>query len=802
MICDRLEIQFFNQKLFKMKVKKLLAIWSVSLCLGALGIKSNHLQAQTPTDNPVFSFYSVGHDYPAWIGEIKWNNVITMSDQGSGSANFADFKTKRDLLYSQGGGVLYYPAGTYSFEIPDGPNDEGLMLKKGVVIRGERPLADDKAVTVKSKMALATDHGLNAMPTKFVFTTTNSPGGVTIPGQIPKAWNMIGIKKGANESRLSDVSHAGIAWIEMQYGYIYFGMDNFSGWAGTWATSNSWLGTKAVNGWQQRVPNGTHPMDPFHGTRNGLGNDTSSEGEKFFVFGVHLKNCAIPNYMTNKGGSANFACDPESWRFSGKMTLEGRHIFIANNVISKPSASFRMDVTCTGGHKPNGFVFSGRFDYGYGVGIDVNKGLGSAFKNRTYIKNPIPSIYYSEDVIIQDNVIYNHGNKSIEAAGKYLIIKGNVMPRDYLAHTDDPYGIGSPGVGYNSSNGRCWTGESVDDMMSRTMDLGGWMTWVDDNYGKYTGTSYANDGEGILYQRHNGIETYGVAITNNHLVDGYLAPYDVHAVGVLHAFNEQNGAIGIVKQEANWIEDCSFPGTTNNPPKTTASQGTRVQDYLTDCALTVTPDDSILDLQITWDAIHDGMKVKYSDNSTNEIGFRIEKRLFGQSGDWTIVAYRPRQQTTSTNTMDLLQVSFGYSAPLSASFPATMLIDELNPTEWYDFKADPTSIYEYRIATIDCINSNIGANSPLVRVSKPHIADVFSISPNPSSGYFDVRSKGGFEIRKVELLSIDGKMLNSKMGTGSSKMKFLTDITPEGLYILKVYSATGSIFTSKVLIAK
>jgi hypothetical protein len=141
----------------------------VFLSLMALNPFYSHSQT-APTDNPVESFYSQGHDYPAWVSEIKWNNVITMVNQSSGAANFTEFKAKRDILYAQGGGVLYYPAGTYEFEIPDGPNDEGLMLKKGVVIRGEKPLTGDRAVTVKSKTALATDHGLNAMPTKFAFS--------------------------------------------------------------------------------------------------------------------------------------------------------------------------------------------------------------------------------------------------------------------------------------------------------------------------------------------------------------------------------------------------------------------------------------------------------------------------------------------------------------------------------------------------------------------------------------------------------------------------------------------------------
>jgi hypothetical protein len=511
--------------------------------------------------------------------------------------------------------------------------------------------------------------------------------------------------------------------------------------------------------------------------------------------------------MSNKSGVANFKCDPESYRFAGKLTLEGKHIFIANNVISKPTACFRMDVTCgPNGHRPSGTVFSGLYDYGYGVGIDVNKGLGSAFKNRAFMNNTIPSIYFSEDVIIQDNVIYNHGNKSIEAAGKYLIIRGNVIPRDFLGHTDDVYGIGATGTGFNASNGKCLTQESADDMMSRTMDLGGWMTWVDDNYAKFTGTSFANDGEGILYQRHNGIENYGVAVTNNHLVDGYLAPYDVHAVGLLHAYNEQSGSIGVIKQDANWIEDVTCPGSLNTPPVNPSIAGTAtgVKDYLMDCNSTVSIIDSTLDLEIYWDGVMDGVKIKYTDNSTNEIGFRIEKRLLGETGNWTMVAIRPRQETATTTTMDQISRSFGYPTPLSLSFPSTMLINDLNPAEWYDFKADPNAVYEYRITAIDCANNNNASNSPMVS-NKSSIAkalDVFSIFPNPSTSFIDVNSKGGFGIKYAELISLNGKSVRSKIGNSNPKMRFSTEGIEAGVYVLKLTSVNGSQYREKVIIGK
>ena len=164
--------------------------------LSTLGL----LQAQ----NPVAEFYNGPEGYPVWINEIQWNNRITMENKGSGAANFAEFKAKRDLLYAQGGGVLYYPAGTYVFDIPDGPNDEGLMLKKGVVIVGETPATDKVAVTGKNTAPGQVDlmnHGLSSLPTKFKFTRRLSEFAIDVNNDsIPKMWNCIGQTKGANET--------------------------------------------------------------------------------------------------------------------------------------------------------------------------------------------------------------------------------------------------------------------------------------------------------------------------------------------------------------------------------------------------------------------------------------------------------------------------------------------------------------------------------------------------------------------------------------------------------------------------
>ncbi len=118
------------------------------------------LQAEVPKGNPVAAYYADSVGYPAWTDRIKWNATINMAAYTRGENCFEKFENARDQLAAQGGGILYYPAGVYDFsEGPfDGPNGRGLMLKPGVVIRGETPNAAGRAL----------DESFS-LPTKFVF---------------------------------------------------------------------------------------------------------------------------------------------------------------------------------------------------------------------------------------------------------------------------------------------------------------------------------------------------------------------------------------------------------------------------------------------------------------------------------------------------------------------------------------------------------------------------------------------------------------------------------------------------------
>ncbi len=90
------------------------------------------------TGNPVSAFYG-STAYP-WTDNIKWNcvyNILDYGGNGNGTAdNTGAFNAARDAAAANGGGVVYFPAGTFYFA-------GDILLKNGVVIRGATPATTD-----------------------------------------------------------------------------------------------------------------------------------------------------------------------------------------------------------------------------------------------------------------------------------------------------------------------------------------------------------------------------------------------------------------------------------------------------------------------------------------------------------------------------------------------------------------------------------------------------------------------------------------------------------------------------------
>ncbi|MBD3419191.1 MAG: hypothetical protein GF398_03635 [Chitinivibrionales bacterium] len=594
-------------------------------------------------DNPVASYYDDQTGSPSWTDAIAWDRVVDMSYYKVGADHFEKFENARDELYAQGGGVLYYPQGTYSFDVPDGPNGRGLMLKEGVVIRGQAPVSDEAAVISYDAA------GLRALKTVFNFTSRNSGG--------PGLHNHIGSQP-ANASRI------GIAWVEVQNGYVHFGFDA-TDWAASWAVADSWLSANHVNGWGERNPDGTHIMDPFagDGTSGKYDSGRLSFGKQRFVFGCRFTDAKIHNYALNKANCSTFSSDDESWRFGGIISVYGDHILVGNNVIPQ-----------TGSSADNRLC------------VDVNKQLIGMYRNRCDVV--AHTGYYALDVIVRDNWVYNRGNKSFEVSGTWMVVKDNVAHKEFLNGTPT----------YNS----CIDGDGASDYMNRGYDFGGMNVWAHNNQVKEAGSG-GNDGEGMLVQRHNEVETFSHSWTDNRCFahanqasdKGYIAPYDVHVLGLLQLRNKTSGNVGIRKPASNVFADIAIVKNEADD----GISGSGVQDFLHDCPPGVpsAPANALVE------AVDFGAKITWQDQADNEIGFRVERRI--GSGPATTIAYRPRHSNGSTN-LDYAPTGAGNGGPCNCAAPAGY---DFNRQEWIDYSLPTGAAAQYRVVAINCDDNDAGA---------------------------------------------------------------------------------------------
>src|SRR5207302_1489017 len=119
------------------------------------------------------TFYAGPEGYPAWTDAVPWSNVVNMQTYAEGKTDFEKFENARDEMARRGGGVLYYPAGTYDFSTM--PASDPLYLRRGVFLRGEAPAGHPLA-----------SGGKLELPTRFLFAFRERGG-----GKVPRDWNFL-----------------------------------------------------------------------------------------------------------------------------------------------------------------------------------------------------------------------------------------------------------------------------------------------------------------------------------------------------------------------------------------------------------------------------------------------------------------------------------------------------------------------------------------------------------------------------------------------------------------------------------
>ena len=777
-----------------------------SVILFFTGIVGISAQPWVDSPNPMAQFYKE-KGWPAWSDAIKWTNRINMATYANGTNDFLKFENARDELAVQGGGVLYYPAGTYDFaDHPTGPNTgRGLMLKKGVVILGEAPTTNKLAIID------SVTPGLSSLGTQFLFpfrTHVDSLG--NIMGERPDVWNMIGLHASATE-RISQQINVGIAWVNLVGAYVYFGPDmqwsdsyrsistlNDPNRAYRFARKSIFPGNSIA--WSDRVPDGTFPGDPMCGAiKNGT--YYNSEGKRF-VFGCRMDHSVVTDeFMENMQNSGETRIDSlaanaiQSFRFVARLSCDGPNIFIANNAIPKSDKNFyfrqrfrRHSQVVAGSPWQTKVIL---FDYAKQAGIDVNKSLITRPANHcSYIDGP----FVERNVVVKDNYVYNHGHKGYEIAGKWMIVQGNVNDRDYLTEGDNVYNL--PPSGQNpvyELTLDCGSEAGVNsDNMARAFDMAGWCGWIDHNFWQGTGSTPGNDGEGILFQPQGGVGFFSFAETFNRQgpkgKDGYLAPWDVPVYGLFHGFNRQRGNVGVFAIFNTRIEDAAAienykPGT--NTPNGQSGLGTTNIGDLTFTCPSASPG-APTNLILQADTFEYCIKIKWTDASENESAFRIDRKAIN-TDDWVTICYRPLNKTNTILPSLTMEGCFT-PGPI-----------DLNPQEWYDYLAVPGEYYEYRVVAIDCGNNDLGTTPvppPVVfpvsvKPTQPSFA--LGVYPNPTSGILTVSVNQAATNAEFQLTDMTGRtLLDGKIQGNDSRLDVKN--LPQGVYLitLKTYGGVAT----------
>jgi len=701
--------------------------------------------------NPVAQFYSGTEGYPAWTDRIAWHQRIDMSAYSQGANDFEKFENARDELAARGGGVLYYPRGTYDFsDAPaDGPNGRGMMLRSGVIVMGEKPTVDSDA----------TD-GTLLLPTIFDFGFQTKGG-----GPVPRDWSIIGLMPEPGEG-VRDVDDVGLLWVHVIGAAVWFGCD--MDWADSWAistSSNGWYRKSEVdkwkqnlrlkNGWDSRVPDGTHPNDMLAGVsfpesgRIRLATHFRGSGDGRILMGCIFEDGVVFNDYVDLGcGTQSFY--PMFW--SARVAVYGSRVFIAGNVLPKSTRCFTYSQktrSTNNGQRIGGCESSTiLFDYNKTCGIDVNKELLGQEGNQSPGSDPTMSAdsgLFKQGVAVIDNWVYNHGHKGYCLSGMHMTVRNNRNQRDYLKEGDDVYGLGSgweltlDGT-YQSSPGGPG---HYSDNLSRAFDISGMNVWVHGNWMNNTGSDPGNDGEAILIQEWGGTPVYSWAITRNTHVKGegeggYIGGYDVNQYGSLMAWNSTPGFVGNVKAGKNI--DCAFVSNTAGGGE--KSTGT---DALLSC-----PDgqpNAPTDLSAI--SRDDHVFITWNDASDTEIGFRIDRSI--DQGQWYAIAYRPRRSAGSPH----------------------------NRQEWADFLAPPKKALTYRVVAIGCDDSDQGASTMKSTVS---LTPTTSIAPKRSSTTLQAQAVTHGE--QLQVFDLRGRRINlvskNKQGFGNG-MFIVREAKPNGV---------------------
>ncbi len=425
-----------------------------------------------PTDNPYKTRY--GTDGKHWTDSLRWNSVYNVVSYGAVANDTSDDLTAVNLAiaaaYSAGGGVVYFPAGTYVI------NDD-LHLKSGVIIRGFNPLvsdAKDASYVPSSKLVFP-----QYIPS---YTGTGTP----------KSAAFKAITRSDADSAINNIA---IVNLDINRAIIDF-HPNF----------------KIVGILYD--PGANPNFQPTTTNRNCM------------VFGIRSNNAAIPDPAVPTATQGQWQRFP--WRFAANIDLYFfANVIVANNRLNdnitdnfyQPGYICKEGAVWTAMPSPIDTLAKFRYTDHYGISVNRAKIIKDAagkpgIKSIWWYAFPWQEPYlYAQGNEIIDNWVKTTMRIKITAAGLGLKILNNV--------TRDNYGK----IDYLTPNGQNHNTNYSATFENRGIDFSGWNTLVEGNdvqafiHGFY-GQPYASIcGEGIMNQGNSGGTIINGAIIRNNLIN-------------------------------------------------------------------------------------------------------------------------------------------------------------------------------------------------------------------------------------------------------------------------------------------
>ena len=457
----------------------------VSLCLALaqffLAVCSHSEDAPAPpTDSPVAGMgYSTRYPWAEKL--VNWSSVFNVQDYKN------DFDAAQKAALAKGGGVVYFPAGTYEFK-------ENLNLESGIVIRGEPTYDKAKEGKEPGRLAPKTvfkcpdrqhvgilNYDSNASNLGVVNIDSDGCAIMLWPGLAPGPWS--------------------------QKAYWWF------------ATDVKGMGrNKIVLGNRIRNVNLGDPSSPHHADQHEdidpdrryrlpysprviFGEDLTEEEVRARLDGSRTFD---HDAKLGKGDISHTADTSWPWRFSTALAVySDENALVANNLVAKATSSAKVSVA---GYNNVPYPYDNRY------GIDVNRQLVGAVYGRKVSSNPglcagteknFPWSF-RPGLVIRDNYVFQNGRIGICFSGAgdgKTVGSGTEVTNNHVEVAS--------GTTLYSVDGVKKAGNSATNE-NRGYDQVGWENNVTVNSGhinrqKIVDSNYMSvDGEGLLVQCEGG----------------------------------------------------------------------------------------------------------------------------------------------------------------------------------------------------------------------------------------------------------------------------------------------------------